>query len=594
MDIPVTRTFDLLTRLEANHSEKKDILCRCVHGEWIKFSVKDYVEKSHQIAYSMLSMGYGNEDKAITICSNRPEWNILDLGLNLAKMVHVPVYSTLSSEEFLHIFNHSDAKIIFVGNDSLYKKIAPVVDKMDKPARVIMMDDSDRMECLSQLYKLGKDKEEEFKEAVEKIKKETSPNDLATIVYTSGTTGVPKGVMLSHWNLMFDAIGHALKQTVTAEQRMVSFLPLCHVYERTMNYEYQYIGISIYYAESLGTVARDLADCHADGFCGVPRVLEMMYSKFESAGKNLTGIKRIIYDWAWNFGNNFDNYNHKKLYVFKHNLADKLIYSKWREALGGHEMLVVSGGSSIQAKIVRLFNAAKLRIFEGYGMTETSPVIAVNSPVQGFNVIGTVGKKMEGTELKFAEDGEILTKGPHIMLGYYKDEEATKAIIDDEGFLHTGDIGTLVDGEYLKITDRKKEIFKLSLGKYVAPQVIENLLRESSYIENCMVVGENQKFASAIIIPDFQRLHFWAAKHKITYSDNDELIANPLILAKIHSEIEVVNAKIAPHERIKREKVINAEWTPVNNMLSQTLKLKRAKIFSKYKYLINDIYKIEN
>lgn len=594
MDIPVTRTFDLLTRLEANHSEKKDILCRCVHGEWIKFSVKDYVEKSHQIAYSMLSMGYGNEDKAITICSNRPEWNILDLGLNLAKMVHIPVYSTLSSEEFLHIFNHSDAKIIFVGNDSLYKKIAPVVDKMDKPARVIMMDDSDRMECLSQLYKLGKDKEEEFKEAVEKIKKETSPNDLATIVYTSGTTGVPKGVMLSHWNLMFDAIGHALKQTVTAEQRMVSFLPLCHVYERTMNYEYQYIGISIYYAESLGTVARDLADCHADGFCGVPRVLEMMYSKFESAGKNLTGIKRIIYDWAWNFGNNFDNYNHKKLYVFKHNLADKLIYSKWREALGGHEMLVVSGGSSIQAKIVRLFNAAKLRIFEGYGMTETSPVIAVNSPVQGFNVIGTVGKKMEGTELKFAEDGEILTKGPHIMLGYYKDEEATKAIIDDEGFLHTGDIGTLVDGEYLKITDRKKEIFKLSLGKYVAPQVIENLLRESSYIENCMVVGENQKFASAIIIPDFQRLHFWAAKHKITYSDNDELIANPLILAKIHSEIEVVNAKIAPHERIKREKVINAEWTPVNNMLSQTLKLKRAKIFSKYKYLINDIYKIEN
>lgn len=594
MDIPVTRTFDLLTRLEANHSEKKDILCRCVHGEWIKFSVKDYVEKSHQIAYSMLSMGYGNEDKAITICSNRPEWNILDLGLNLAKMVHIPVYSTLSSEEFLHIFNHSDAKIIFVGNDSLYKKIAPVVDKMDKPARVIMMDDSDRMECLSQLYKLGKDKEEEFKEAVEKIKKETSPNDLATIVYTSGTTGVPKGVMLSHWNLMFDAIGHALKQTVTAEQRMVSFLPLCHVYERTMNYEYQYIGISIYYAESLGTVARDLADCHADGFCGVPRVLEMMYSKFESAGKNLTGIKRIIYDWAWNFGNNFDNYNHKKLYVFKHNLADKLIYSKWREALGGHEMLVVSGGSSIQAKIVRLFNAAKLRIFEGYGMTETSPVIAVNSPVQGFNVIGTVGKKMEGTELKFAEDGEILTKGPHIMLGYYKDEEATKAIIDDEGFLHTGDIGTLVDGEYLKITDRKKEIFKLSLGKYVAPQVIENLLRESSYIENCMVVGENQKFASAIIIPDFQRLHFWAAKHKITYSDNDELIANPLILAKIHSEIEVVNAKIAPHERIKREKVINAEWTPVNNMLSQTLKLKRSKIFSKYKYLINDIYKIEN
>lgn len=591
MDIPVTRTFDLLTRLQANHPEKTDILSCCVHGEWIKLSVDDYVNRSHKIAYAMLSMGYGNEDKAITICNNRPEWNILDMGLNLAKMVHVPVYSTLGTEEFLHIFNHSDAKIIFVGNENIYKKIAPIVEKMDKPARVIMMDDSDRMECLNQLYKLGEDKENEFKEAVEKIKKETSPNDIASIVYTSGTTGIPKGVMLSHWNLMFDAIGHALKQTVTAEQRMVSFLPLCHVYERTMNYEYQYIGISIYYAESLGTVSRDLADCHADGFCGVPRVLEMMYSKFEAAGKNLTGVKRAVYDWAWKFGNNFDNYNHTKLYVFKHNLADKLVYSKWREALGGHEMLVVSGGSSIQAKIVRLFNAAKLRIFEGYGMTETSPVIAVNSPVQGFNVIGTVGKKMEGTELKFAEDGEILTKGPHIMLGYYKDEEATKAIIDEDGFLHTGDIGTLIDGEYLKITDRKKEIFKLSLGKYVAPQVIENLLKESSYIENCMVVGENQKFASAIIIPDFQRLHFWAAKHKITYSDNDDLIANPLILAKIHKEIEAVNAKLAPHEHIKREKVINAEWTPVNNMLSQTLKLKRAKVYSKYQNIINEIYK---
>lgn len=593
MEIKVQRTFDLLERLESNHPDKKDILSRCIHGNWIHFSVREYIDYSHYVAYALLSLGYGNGDKAITLCNNRPEWNILDMGLNLAKMVHVPVYSTLSNDDFLHIFNHSDAKIIFVGNSTLLSKIQPVVEKMDAPAKIYLMDDSDSMDCLPNLYKIGHEKEAEFKPIVEKIKKETKPDDLATIIYTSGTTGTPKGVMLSHWNLMFDAIGHAVKQTVTSSQKMLSFLPLCHVYERTMNYEYQYIGISIYYAESLGTVARDLADCHADGFCGVPRVLEMMYSKFEAAGKNLSGIKKTIYQWAWNFGNNFDNYNHKKLYVFKHNLADKLVYSKWREALGGHEMLVVSGGSSIQAKIVRLFNAAKLRIFEGYGMTETSPVIAVNSPVQGYNVIGTVGKKMEGTELKFAEDGEILTKGPHIMLGYYKDPEYTKQVIDEDGYLHTGDIGKLIDGEYLQITDRKKEIFKLSLGKYIAPQVIENLLKESSYIENCMVVGENQKFASAIIIPDFQRLHFWAAKHKITYSDNEDLVNNPKILAKIHKEVEIVNAKLAPHEHIKREKVINGEWNTTNNMLSQTLKLKRAKIYTKYSSIISDIYKHE-
>lgn len=253
-------------------------------------------------------------------------------------------------------------------------------------------------------------------------------------------------------------------------------------------------------------------------------------------------------------------------------------------------MLVVSGGSSIQAKIVRLFNAAKLYIFEGYGMTETSPVIAVNSPVQGFNVIGTVGKPMEGTELKFADDGEILTRGPHIMLGYYKDPEATRQTIDEDGWLHTGDIGRWVDGEYVQITDRKKEIFKLSSGKYIAPQMIENKLRESAFVENCIVIGENHKFASAIITPDMSRLHFWAAKHKVSYKDNDELVKNPKVLAKIHREVESVNSLLAPHEAIKREKVVYEEWSTANNMLSQTLKLKRANIIKAHQELIDEIY----
>lgn len=591
MEVSITRTFDLLKNLEVNHPDKTDILSRSVGGNWTRVSTKEYIRHSHLVAYAFLSLGYQKGDKVITICNNRPEWNFVDMGLNLAGMVHIPVYPTLSEEEYIHIFNHSDAKVIILGNKQLYKKIAPFVEKMESPAKIYMMDDHEEVESISYLYKLGEENEAKYQDIVEKIKEETSPDEMATMIYTSGTTGTPKGVMLSHRNLMFNALAHAKKQPVTCHQKMVSFLPLCHIYERSMNYEYQSIGISIYYAESISTIQRDLADCHADGFCSVPRVLEMMYFKFEAAGKNLTGLKKKIYSKAWAFANNFDFYNKGRFYLLKRDIYDKLVYNKWREALGGHEMIIVSGGSSIQGKIVRLFNAAKLRIFEGYGMTETSPVIAVNNPVEGINVIGTVGTPLEGTELKIAEDGEILTKGPHIMLGYYKDPAQTKEIIDEDGFLHTGDIGKLIDGKYLQITDRKKEIFKLSLGKYVAPQAIETKLKESSYIENCIVFGENQKFASAIIIPDMSRLHFWAAKHKVTYKDNEELAKNPKIIAKIHKEVEMVNETLAPYEKIKRERVILAEWTPNNGMLSPTLKLKRAKIHAKYSDIIKEIYK---
>ncbi|MCK9625859.1 MAG: long-chain fatty acid--CoA ligase [Bacteroidales bacterium] len=590
----ILRIFDLLTNLKISFQGKDDILARRVHGKWIKYSIDDYYNLSHLVAYGLLSLGYEKGTKVITLCSNRPEWNFIDMGTALAGMVHIPVYSTLSHDEFKHIFNHSDAKIIVLNNEALYKKVSSIIEEMDTPAKIILMDDSKDKLCMSQIYSLGKENEKKYAPVVEKNKIETDPNELVSIIYTSGTTGIPKGVMLSHRNLTFNSHGHAVKQVKGYTHRMVSFLPLCHVYERSMNYEYQELGISIYYAESLATIASDLADCHADGFCAVPRVLELMYYKFEAAGKSLKGIKKIIYKWAWKFANSFDNYNTKKYYLLKLKIADKLIYSKWRENLGGHEMLVVSGGSSIQAKIVRTFNAAKLYIYEGYGMTETSPVIAVNSPAEGINVIGTVGKPMDGTELKFAEDGEILTRGPHIMLGYYKDQESTKKVIDKDGWMHTGDIGCLVDGKYLKITDRKKEIFKLSSGKYVAPQVIETLLRESPFIENCIVFGENQKFASSIIVPDMQTLREWAVRQKIVYKDNNDLINKRSVIEKIHREVTKVNLLLAAHEQIKRERIVSDEWSPTNEMLSQTLKLKRSNIQSKYLSVINDIYKAEN
>ncbi|MBP5795520.1 MAG: AMP-binding protein, partial [Bacteroidales bacterium] len=501
----ITRIFDLLENLKT-FPPKDDMLALRKSSGWVKYSIDDYYRISHDIAYAILDAGLEKETKVISITPNRPEWNFLDMGLVMAGMVHVPVYPTSSEEEFRHIFKHSDAKYIFAGTQNIYKKIAPIVAQMEDAPEILMIEDNSfdpSLRTLTQIIEKGSTLREKYHDKLEEMKAATSKDALATIIYTSGTTGIPKGVMLSHYNLVFNSHGHAIRQVKGYQHKMISFLPLCHVYERTMNYEFQELGISIWYAEGLSTIARDIKDSHCDGFCAVPRVLEMMYGKLESTGKNLKGIAATIYKMAWKFANNFDFYNHKPLYLAKLRLFDKLVYKKWRDALGGHDMIVVSGGSSIRADIIRTFNAAQLRIFEGYGLTETSPVIAVNSPADGVNMIGTVGLKAYGTELSFAEDGEILTRGPHVMLGYYKDPEATKAAIDKDGWFHTGDIGYLVDGKYLKITDRKKEIFKLTAGKYVAPQSVETKLKESRFIDNAYVVGANQKFASAIIVPDF-------------------------------------------------------------------------------------------
>lgn len=586
----ILRTFDLLENLKT-YPPKDDMLARRSRGKWIKYSIDQYYEIAHAVAYGLLAMGYKAGTKVITITNNRPEWNFLDMGINLAHMVHVPVYSTLSKDDYLHIFTHSDAELIAVGSPALYKRVAPIAAEIDRDIKFLLFDDADDMMCLSKLYELGRKNKDKFGPVVEENKKNISPDECASIVYTSGTTGVPKGVMLSHRNMMFDSHGHALRQTKNYSHRMVSFLPLCHMYERTMNYEYQELAISIYYAESLATIASDLKDCHSDGFCAVPRVLEMMYGKLDEAGKKLTGIKRKIYDAAWNYANNFDNENTGWFYLQKQKLFDKLVYSKWRENLGGHEMLVVSGGSSIQAKIVRCFNAAKLYIFEGYGLTETSPVIAVNSPADKYNVIGTVGKAMDGTELSFAEDGEILTRGPHVMLGYYKNPEATREVIDADGWFHTGDIGFLKDGKYLKITDRKKEIFKLSSGKYIAPQVIETLLKETELIENAFVFGADEKFASAVIIPSYGKLNALAEAKGIKVEKKEQLLENQDILKALNDCVNSVNAQLAAHENIKKVHFRFDDWTTDNGMLSQTLKLKRRNLQAQYADLISETYK---
>ena len=587
----ITRTFDLLANLQEKYPQKEDILARKANGKWTKYSVEQYVEYSHLLSYGFLSMGFKPGDKVITIMENRPEWNFIDMALTMAKMVHVPMYTILSADDYAYIIKHSDAKMVFIGNETIYSRVMPAMEQLKQKTKplVYTINNIENTKNISEIFELGKKNELECAPIIETNKNEISPDDVATIVYTSGTTGTSKGVMLSHRNLVFNFLGHAAQQIKNDSHRMLSFLPLCHIYERTMNYEYQSLGISTYYAENLGTIAADMQDIKGDGFCAVPRVLEGIYDKLSAAGKDMSGVKKLIYEWAFSLAERFDYENNSKWYWFRHRIADKLVYSKWRERLGGKELLVVSGGSSIRPRIIRLFSAAKMYIFEGYGLTETSPVIAVNNPKEMAIRIGTVGRIMDGIEVKFADDGEILTRGACLMKGYYKDPEYTKQVIDEDGWFHTGDIGQM-EGEYLKITDRKKEIFKLSNGKYIAPQLLENAFKESVMIENIIIIGNEEKFASAIILPNFNYLHFWASKHKVHYRDNQRLLENTKVLNRIQREVDKINEGLALHEKIKRWKVIKDEWSIATGELSPTLKLRRSVIHQKYADIIEQIY----
>ncbi len=584
-----TRTFDYLEILKTSF-RKDDIFAKVVNGNWVKYSVDEYIEASWNVASGLLEKGYKPEDKVAVVCNNCPEWNFLDMGCALARLIMVPVYQTLSADEFLHVFNHSDSRLIIAGNKVLYDKLKPVVQRMEQPAEMMTIENCGCGFCFDDLIELGKRNREKFNIRISDNIRDISPDEVATIIYTSGTTGASKGVMLTHHNLTFDSRAHALLQTANSTHKMLSFLPICHAYERTMNYEFQQLGISIYYAESMQTIQRDHASFHGDGFCAVPRVLEMMYAKLEAAGNNLKGIKRRLYKLAWKFGNNYDNSRNDWWYQIRHRLADKLVFSKWRDAFGGHELWVVTGGASIRPNIIRLFTAAKLHLYQGYGMTEASPVISVNPPAN--NQLGTNGPPLAGTEMRFAGDGEILVRGPHVMKGYYKDEQATREIIDADGWLHTGDIGYLKDGKYLMITDRKKEIFKLSSGKYIAPQVLENKLRESSFFENSFVFGENQNFASAVILPKFDAIRHWYSRKSIsTALSNEELLANPHVVDMLNKEVGKVNKNLADFERIRKWMFSTDTWTIDNGMLSQTLKPKRAVFLERYKDFANEVYK---
>jgi long-chain acyl-CoA synthetase len=537
-------------------------------------------------------MGLSKGDKIAIISNNRPEWNFLEMGMSAIGVVHVPIYPTISSDDFTYILHHAEPKLVFVSDKVIYEKIKNIADKLNVIKGVYSFNKIKGVKHWQEIFELGKENADKHHDTLMSIKVCINPPDLSTLIYTSGTTGTPKGVMLSHQNLVSNFLQHANNHSLGKGHRTISFLPLSHIYERSINYNFQYKGLCIYYAENMGTIMENIREVKPHIFTTVPRLLERVYSGIIGKGKDLPYLKKHIFFWAVNLGDKFKrNLENGWFYHLQLKIADKLVFTKWREALGGELKLVVSGGAALQPRISRIFGAAGIDILEGYGLTETSPVVAVSNDVTKEIMYGTVGPVLPGVELRFASDGEILCKGPNVMMGYYKEPDQTREVIDSDGWFHTGDIGVLIENKYLKITDRKKEMFKLSSGKYVAPQVIENKLKESFFIEQVMVVGENEKFASAIISPNFTFLHNWCSIHRIQFQDNKDLIQIPQVIERFQKEVTFINKSLGLTEQIKRFRLVGEEWTQQTGELSPTLKLKRKYISDKYRDVIEDIFK---
>lgn len=588
----VRRIFDIVDYLQEHFPKKNDVFGGKRNGVWFIFSSYDYREYVDAISYSLIEYGFKKGDKILSVSSNKPEWNFMDMALAQLGIIHIPVYPNINVEEYIYIFNHSDAKAIFVGDEVIYQRIKPAIDNTSNIKHIFCLW---KNECLrsSNIYSLierGRQLKEKHQTTLDSIKQSISPDDIVTIIYTSGTTGASKGVMLSHSNLVSNIISTCKIQPLNSKHKVLSFLPLCHIFERMLNYHYQYLGISIFYAENIGTIPENLREIKVHGMTTVPRLLESIYDKIQAKGKDTGGIKKKIFNWTVKVALAYE-LNPGLFYRIKQQIANLLVYNKIKKSLGGNIKIIISGGAALQVRLHRFFGAMGIKVLEGYGLTETSPVIAVNNP-KGNNIrFGTVGPILEKVEVKIAPDGEILVKGPNVMKGYYKDEEATKSAIDAEGWFHTGDIGEVVENKFLKITDRKKEIFKNAGGKYIAPQVIENKLKESIFIEQALVIGENEKFVAAIISPNFNHLHFWAVKHKVHYTNNIELIQNSLVIDRINEEIQKTNESLSPHEQIKKIRIVPETWSTQTGELSPTLKLKRKVLYEKYRNLFCEIYK---
>jgi len=590
MSIEITRIFDFAYFQLEKHNLEKALVSKC-SGEWVATSSKEFIEKANIISRGLLRLGVEPGDKiAIISSSNRTEWNILDIAISQIGAVNVPIYPTIGTDSYKYIFNHSESKYCFLSDNELFKKADAVLKESSSLKEIYSFEQVDGCKNWEEVFDLGAD--DSNQKEVDQFKKEVRSDDLATIIYTSGTTGVPKGVMLSHNNLVSNVVASYIRLPIIEGQSIVlSFLPVCHVFERMLHYLYIYSGLTIYYAESIEKISENIKEVKPNFMSVVPRLLEKIYDSIIAKGTELSGIKKNLFFWAVDLGLKYEPYQANGwLYEKKLALANKLIFSKWREALGGNLTTMVSGSAALQPRLTRVFAAAGMQVMEGYGLTETSPVVSVNMYSDKHFKVGTVGKPIDLVEVKIADDGEILVKGPNVMQGYYKDLEKTSEVMTGEYF-HTGDKGELDKEGFLKITGRKKEIFKTSGGKYISPALLENEMKQSRFIEQILVIGEGQKMAAAIVQPNFKFIEEWAKRHEISIGNSmEELINCTEVKNRLMEEIDHGNKNFGKWETIKCIELTPEEWTVDNELLTPTFKPKREVILKKYKHLYDKIY----
>jgi long-chain acyl-CoA synthetase len=588
--VSITRLFDFpYYQLEKNDLPKAFVTK--YNGKWVATSTQEYINQANAISRALLRLGVQKNDKiAIISSTNRTEWNVMDIGILQVGAQSVPIYPTITEEDYEYILNHCEAKYCFVSDQEILRKLNAIIKNTSSLVEVFSFDAIEGCKNWSELLELGSN--EENQNEVEERKNEVLPEDLATIIYTSGTTGKPKGVMLSHHNIVSNVLDSSPRIPFNEGSSVaLSFLPVCHIFERVILYIYQYYSVSIYFAESIEKVAENIKEVKPTVFSVVPRLLEKVYDKIYAKGAELSGIKKKLFFWAIELGLKYEPYGANGWwYELQLKIARKLIFSKWKEGLGGNLNVMVSGSAALQTRLTRVFAAAEMPVMEGYGLTETSPVISVNDVNNGGFKIGTVGRIIQNIEIKIAEDGEILCKGSNVMMGYYKDPELTNEVIKD-GYFHTGDIGEIDHDGFLKITDRKKEMFKTSGGKYIAPQLIENTMKQSRFIEQIMVIGAGEKMPAAFIQPSFDFLKDWAKLHQIEIGNsNEEISSNPQVIARIQEEVDSLNVKFGNWEKIKRFELTPNIWSIDGGELTPTLKLKRKVILEKYQLLYDKIY----
>ena len=583
----VTRLFDILD-YRLKHFPNAPVLTAKEEGKWTKHSIEEYIEKANLISYGLMKMGLERGEKVALISSSRPEWNFLDMGVQQIGAVMVPIYPTISEDDYRYILEHAEVKFIFLEGPELLRKIKNILPDLPNVENIYTFKKRDEnTSSFGELLQLGEENKQP--EKLQEIKDSIKTTDITTMIYTSGTTGFPKGVMLTHENLISNFM--AVRNIPNAEfTKCLSYLPLCHIYERMMNYMYQYRGFEIFYAENAVKVADNIKETLPNMMTTVPRLMEKIYDKIYRKGEKMKGIKKKIFYWALEFATEYEFENTSFIYTLKHKIADKLVYGTIRENFGVLE-LIVSGGAAIQPRLARFFNCLGLNIYEGYGLTETSPVIAVSTREKGGRKVGTVGPPLIGVEVKIdPANNEILCRGKNVMQGYYKAPELTAEVIDGEGWFHTGDTGKLENG-LLSITGRVKSLFKTSMGKYVNPEAIETKFKESPFILDMMVVGENQKFAAAIITPDFEFLKDWQERHDIHCETQEEMINDKKTLERYNKVMAKYNKYFGDTEQVKRYKLINGTWTEANGFLTPTLKLKRRKVNERYAEEIENLFK---